>query len=131
VITPSSESEICTRGIRVAARATFVPEQSQSGEWVFAYRIRIANEGSETVQLQSRHWIIIDGHGRVEEVRGRGVVGEQPVLEPGSFFEYTSQCRLTTPVGSMNGRYQMTTQGGERFEAEIARFSLQAPNAIH
>ncbi len=129
----SSESEICTRGIRVPVRARFVQERSRpdQGEWYFAYRIRIANEGSETVQLRSRHWIITDGHGRTEEVRGRGVVNEEPVLEPGSFFEYTSFCPLPTPVGSMRGTYQMVTSNGEQFEAEIARFSLSVPGAIH
>jgi ApaG protein len=131
--TSSSESEVCTRGIRVAVRARFVPERSrpERGEWHFAYRIRIANEGSETVQLMSRHWIITDGHGRTEEVRGRGVVNEEPVLEPGSFFEYTSYCPLPTPVGTMKGTYQMVTAEGDRFDAQIARFSLSVPGSIH
>jgi ApaG protein len=131
--TQFSESEACTRGIRVSVRACFMPERSspERGEWFFAYRIRISNEGNETVQLESRHWLITDGHGQTEEVRGRGVVGEEPILDPGSFFEYTSQCPLPTPVGSMIGRYQMVTSRGERFDAEIARFRLSVPGTVH
>ena len=128
-----SHSEACTRGVRVLVRACFVPERSRPdrNEWCFAYRIRIQNEGEEAVQLESRHWIITDGNGRSEEVRGRGVVGEEPVLEPGSFFEYTSYCPLPSPVGFMSGRYQMVTRGGDRFDAQIARFRLFVPSAVN
>ena len=110
-----------------------MPEGSRPevGLWVFAYEIQIRNEGVETVQLRSRHWYIHDATGRCEEVRGRGVVGEQPVLEPDSEFTYTSQCQLTTPYGSMRGSYLMVTAGGERFEAEIPSFDLIQPGALH
>jgi ApaG protein len=100
-------------------------------QYFFAYRIRIANTGEETVQLVSRHWVITDGEGRVEHVRGPGVVGEQPVLEPGESFEYTSFCPLPTPIGSMHGTYQMVTAGGAAFDAEISPFSLAVPTALN
>ena len=127
------ESEALTRGIRVQVRSFFVPERSAPDEqrWFFAYQITISNEGDETAQLVSRHWIITDGDGDVEEVQGAGVVGEQPVLGPGESFEYSSACPLTTPVGSMHGSYQMVTEGGERFDAEIAPFSLGEATAFH
>ena len=99
--------------------------------YFFAYRIRISNVGEETVQLVSRHWIITDGDGRMEEVQGPGVVGEQPVLEPGESFEYSSCCPLPTPIGSMQGTYQMVTSGGSQFDAEIAPFSLAVPTALN
>jgi len=98
---------------------------------MFAYTIRITNEGDARVQLVSRHWIIADANGREEEVRGPGVVGEQPVLPPGKFFEYTSGCPLPTPFGSMRGTYQMITSEGESFDAEIAPFALAEPHAVH
>jgi len=94
------------------------------------YTVQISNESSETVQLLSRHWIITDATGEVQEVRGPGVVGEQPVLAPGESFEYTSGCPLTTPFGSMNGTYQMVTSRGERFDATIAPFTLSEPHAL-
>ena len=128
-----STSESVTRGVRVQVTARFVPERStpEQGEWFFAYTIRIANEGDERVQLVSRHWIITDAHGEIEEVEGPGVVGHQPVLEPGQAFEYTSACPLKTAFGSMHGTYQMVAKGGESFDAEIAPFSLCEPYAIN
>jgi len=129
----SSASEAVTQGIRVRVQARHAPEysQPQRNQWFFLYTIQIANEGGEPVQLLSRHWIIRDATGRVEEVRGPGVVGETPVLGPGESFEYTSGCPLQTPFGSMEGSYEMTTAAGERFSARIARFALCEPGAIH
>jgi len=128
-----NDSEAVTRGIRIAVRSRYVPERSRPmmNEFFFAYTIRISNEGRERVQLMSRAWLIEDAEGHVEEVRGPGVVGEQPVLAPGEAFEYTSACPLGTPFGSMRGSYQMVTEGGERFDAEIARFHLAEPYSIH
>ncbi|MCA9637291.1 MAG: Co2+/Mg2+ efflux protein ApaG [Myxococcales bacterium] len=125
-------SEATTRGIRVRVRSRYSPDHSQPPErWLFVYTIEIANEGEDTVQLISRHWVITDAHGEVEEVRGPGVVGVQPVLPPGESFEYTSFCPLTTPFGSMQGTYQMLTEEGETFEAEIATFRLSTPYAVN
>jgi ApaG protein len=128
-----SISEAVTEGLRVSVEARYSAEHSRpsANQWFFLYTIRIANEGAETCQLVSRHWIIRDATGRIEEVRGQGVVGEQPVLEPGDSFEYTSGCPLPTPFGSMEGTYQMVTAGGGHFDAEIARFELREPGAIH
>jgi ApaG protein len=128
-----SRSEALTDGLRVEVEARFAPEHSNSAgsQWFFLYTIRISNEGEETCRLVSRHWIIRNATGRVEEVRGPGVVGEQPVLSPGESFEYTSGCPLDTPFGSMEGTYQMETESGAEFEAEIARFELREPRAIH
>lgn len=95
------------------------------------YKVRITNIGTEGVQLVSRHWIITDANGHVEEVRGPGVVGYQPTLEPGESFEYTSGCPLKTPFGSMHGTYQMVTRGGDHFDAEIAPFALSEPHSIN
>src|SRR5437867_184431 len=102
-------SSVVTRGIRVSVESQYVAEQSAptAGHFVFAYHVTIANEGDHTVQLETRHWIITDGEGKVQEVRGEGVVGKQPVLRPGQAFEYTSGCVLPTPCGSMRGTYQM------------------------
>lgn len=126
-------SETVTRGIRVKVRARFDPSRSRpgQGQWFFLYTITIANEGQETAQLLSRHWLISDGNGRLEEVRGPGVVGETPTLAPGESFEYTSGCPLPTEVGSMQGTYQMVTVGGERFEVAIAEFTLSPPYTVH
>jgi ApaG protein len=126
-------SAATTRGVRVEVRSAYVPERSfpADSQYFFAYRIRITNTGEETVQLLSRHWVVTDGDGRVEHVRGPGVVGEQPVLEPGEAFEYTSFCPLPTPIGSMHGTYQMVTAGGSTFDAEIAPFSLAVPTALN
>jgi len=124
-------SEAVTEGIRVEVRARYAPEHAEPSRWFFLYTIRVSNEGSETVQLLSRHWVIRDATGKIEEVRGPGVVGEQPVIEPGASYEYTSGCPLETPFGCMEGRYQMVTESGEPFEVVIARFDLREPGAIH
>jgi ApaG protein len=128
-----STSEAVTSGVRVAVRARFIPERSNpgDGEWFFAYTITIANESDRTVQLLSRHWIITDGDGKVEEIRGPGVVGQQPILNPGQSFEYSSACPLQTPFGVMQGTYQMVTPSGDHFDIAIAPFSLHEPYAIN
>jgi len=127
-----STSEALTHGIRVRVEASFVPERSRpaDGHWFFAYTITIANEGDEPAQLLSRHWVITDAEGRVEEVRGPGVVGQQPRLAPGQSFEYTSFCPLRTPFGTMHGTYQMIAARGP-FEVEIAPFSLALPFSMN
>lgn len=126
-------SEAVTRGVRVRVEAEYSPERSDPGknQWFFLYTITIANEGAETVQLLTRHWIITDGTGHVEEVRGPGVVGKQPILKGGESFEYTSGCPLTTPFGVMEGTYQMIAESGERFDAKIAPFTLSEPYTVH
>jgi ApaG protein len=128
-----STSEAVTRGVRVQVAARYSPERSDPAHdlWFFLYTIRVRNEGGETVQLVNRHWIITDATGHVEEVRGPGVVGEQPVLAPGESFEYTSGCPLRTPFGTMRGTYDMRTASGARFDAEVAEFTLREPGAIH
>jgi ApaG protein len=115
----------------VAAR--FLPERSSPREqqFFFEYNISISNVGQETSRLVSRHWIITDADGEVREVEGEGVVGYQPVLEPGASFEYTSYCDLKTAVGTMHGTYTMVTPGGDSFEARIAPFTLAVPNALN
>jgi len=124
-----TSSEATTRNIRVRVQAEYDPGRSrpQQSLWFFLYTVKITNEGHDPVQLISRHWVITDGMGKVEEVRGPGVVGNQPVLAPGQNFEYTSGCPLTTPFGSMHGTYQMITQGDEQFDIEIAPFTLTEP----
>ena len=126
-------SEATTRGIRVEVTTAYMPERSapDEGRFLFAYFVRISNEGSERAQLVSRHWIITDADGDEEQVVGPGVVGEQPVLDPGDSFEYSSFCPLPTPVGSMRGTYQMVTAGGETFDAAIAPFTLAVPHAVN
>ncbi len=126
-------SEAVTRGIRVEVQARYAAEHSRplAQTWLFLYTVRITNEGDEQVQLISRHWKITDADDRTEEVRGPGVVGEQPVLRPGESFEYTSSCPLPTPYGTMEGTYQMVTSGGERFDARIAPFFLSEPYAVN
>ena len=126
-------SDTTTRGIRVQVTSSYLPERSspRDCQYLFAYHIRISNVGSETAQLVSREWVITTADGEVERVKGPGVVGEQPVLTPGSSFEYTSYCPLKTAVGSMQGSYQMMTADGEKFEAQIAPFTLAAPHALH
>lgn len=126
-------SEEVTRGIRIKVHSRYVSEQSspEQGAWLFAYHVRIENEGAETVQLMSRHWIITDADGRIQEVRGPGVVGAQPILRPGEAFEYTSACPLRTSFGTMHGSYQLVTPEGDAFDAKIAAFSLNLPHAIH
>jgi ApaG protein len=119
-----------TRGIRVTVVPRFVEEESSpdDGKFFFAYSVEITNDGEERVQLRDRYWRIVDGRGQVQEVRGPGVVGKQPVLEPGETFSYTSGCPLTTPGGTMVGRYTMVTAEGETFQAEIPAFSLDSPH---
>jgi len=126
-------SEALTRGIRVAVESRYHPERSHPGDnrWFFSYAIRISNEGHETVQLLARHWVITDSDGKVEEVRGPGVVGRQPTLAPGESFEYRSFCPLGTAFGTMHGTYHMVTGSGEPFEAEIAPFALGEPYSIN
>ena len=126
-------SEATTRGVRIRVATRLDEERSApaQNQWFYLYTVTISNEGSETVQLLSCHWIITDGEGRVEEVRGPGVVGYQPVLGPSESFEYTSGCPLPTPFGSMQGSYEMLRAGGERFRAAIARFELRQPGALH
>lgn len=119
-----------TRGITVTVKPTFLEDQSQPSEryFVWAYHVRIENKGSYTVQLRTRHWRITDGAGRLQEVKGDGVVGEQPTLSPGQAFEYTSGCPLGTPSGIMVGSYQMLTASGEAFDVAIPAFSLDSPH---
>ena len=126
-------SDAQTRGIHVMVRSAYVPERSSppNDQYFFSYRIRIANEGDVTAQLVSREWIITDAHGHVEIVQGDGVVGEQPVLDPGDSFEYQSFCPLATPTGSMQGKYLMVTAEGQQFEARIAPFALAALHAVN
>ena len=118
-----------TREIRVEVEPIYLDEQSEpdNGQFVWAYRVQIGNEGAEAVQLITRYWHITDGIGRVQEVRGAGVVGEQPVLKPGDTYEYTSGTPLPTPSGIMKGTYQMKTPAGEQFDIEIPAFSLDCP----
>lgn len=117
-----------TRGISVTVTPRYMPEESSpdDGRYFFAYTVEIINTGLERVQLRTRHWRITDEHGHVQEVRGAGVVGEEPVLGPGESFSYTSGCPLTTPSGTMQGTYLMETAGGETFDAEIPAFSLDS-----
>lgn len=121
-----------TEGLEVAARAEYIPDQSDPTKnyYFFAYHIVIRNRGQESVQLISRHWTITDGKGQIEEVRGEGVVGEQPILDPGGHFEYTSACPLKTPIGSMIGEYILKKPSGETFMAQIPEFHLIQPESI-
>jgi ApaG protein len=130
---PPPISDAVTHEIRVEVMARHTPENSRprEGEWVFQYTVRITNQSDATVQLLSRHWIITDATGQVEEVRGPGVVGEQPVLAPGESFKYSSWCPLRTPTGTMQGAYRMTREGGEQFDIEIATFALRAKYTVH
>jgi ApaG protein len=126
-------SNAVTDGIRVSVNAVYVVEQSapRSHRYVFAYTVNISNEGSQPAQLRTRHWIITDGDGKVEEVKGPGVVGQQPSLGPGEQFEYTSGCVLQTPRGEMRGTYQMHRPDGSRFDAAIAPFVLALPHSLN
>ena len=119
-----------TRGISVTVSSRFMPEESSpdEGRYFFAYSVEIINKGLERVQLRARHWRIVDGHGQTQEVRGSGVIGQQPVLGPGESFSYTSGCPLSTPDGTMQGSYEMVTASGETFEAEIPAFPLDSPH---
>jgi ApaG protein len=122
--------EALTSGVRVRVTPQFVEEQSapEDRHYFWAYTVDIINERKDTVQLRSRYWRITDGRGKVEEVRGPGVVGQTPVLTPGDAFRYTSGCPLATPSGIMAGSYQMTTEAGELFSVEIPPFSLDSPH---
>jgi ApaG protein len=119
-----------TRRIEVTVTPRFIPERSSpsDNEYFWAYTIEIVNRGRETVQLKTRHWRITDALGRVQEVRGAGVVGEQPVIEPGQSFEYTSHVPLPTPSGFMVGTYGMVTESGEPFDIDVPAFSLDSPS---
>lgn len=123
--------EATTRGIVVRVVTNYLPSQSDPIEsrYVWAYMIEIENHSDETVQLVSRKWLITDGLNRTEEVAGPGVVGEQPRLKPRDAFRYTSGCPLSTPSGEMRGSYQMVTDGGDMFEAQVPAFSLHLPGA--
>jgi ApaG protein len=126
-------SEAVTEGIRVSVTTRYLPEHSSDSErrHVFAYTIRIVNESERTVQLRRRHWYILHGTGKREEVEGPGVVGEEPRLEPGTGFEYTSGCVLAAPHGTMEGTYQMEREDGASFQVRIPAFSLSAPHALN
>lgn len=124
-------STAVTQNIRVTVKSRFLPDQSSAGRWAFAYTVRIENLGTVTATLRSRHWIITDGNGKREEVKGDGVVGNQPTLRPGEKFEYTSGAVLQTPHGSMHGTYRMVTEDGRQFDAEIAAFPLTQPGALN
>jgi len=119
-----------TRGIEVSVEPTYLEARSspENSQFFWAYRVIIENQGSETVHLLSRHWMITNARGELNEVKGPGVVGEQPVLKPGERFEYTSGAPLNTPWGMMGGAYQMESESGERFDIEIPTFSLDRPN---
>jgi ApaG protein len=126
-------SEATTRGVQVSVTSEYSPERSrpEEGHWFFLYTITIANHSAVTVQLVSRHWVITDGNGHIEEVRGPGVVGEQPVLGPGQSFTYTSGCPLRTPFGTMEGTYQMVTADAQAFDVRVAPFTLSEPYTVH
>ncbi len=130
---PGGEAEALTNGVRVHVESRYYSERSNPlrGQYFFLYTIRITNESDQTVQLQSRHWIITDAEGRSEQVEGPGVVGKQPILEPGGSFEYTSGCHLGSPFGAMRGTYQMVTREGDTFRAEIPSFELSQPPGVH
>lgn len=119
--------------IKVSTVVRYLPEQSdpEQEQYAFAYTITIENTGTVAAQLRSRHWIITDAHQQVQEVRGAGVVGEQPVLAPGQSFQYTSACGLETPVGTMQGSYQMEAADGTNFDAPIPEFLLAMPRVLH
>lgn len=126
-------SESTTRGVSVSVLSEYAADRSRPGQnqWFFLYTITITNNTEETIQLLSRHWIITDGSGHVEEVKGPGVVGQQPVLAPGEAFTYTSGCPLGTPFGKMEGTYQMVSRSGDFFDVTIAPFTLSEPYTVH
>ena len=119
--------------VQVVVTTQYLPDQSDAAanRFVFAYTINITNVGTVPAQLISRHWLITNADGEVQEVRGLGVVGHQPLLQPGEHFEYTSGCALATPVGTMKGSYQMTAEDGTQFEAPITEFVLSMPRVLH
>ena len=122
-----------TRGIRIEVESIYIEERSspENNQFFFAYRVRIVNESKVTAQLMSRHWTITDSDGRTQEVRGPGVVGKQPILEPGEAFEYSSFCPLETSFGTMHGSYEMVAADGRRFAVEIPPFALGQPHSIN
>ena len=126
-------SDALTNNVRVEVLSRYSPENSQplQDTWVFQYTVRITNQGVETVQLISRHWIITDAFEHTEEVQGPGVVVEQPILAPGESFKYSSWCPLKTPMGMMHGTYQMAGAGGSHFDIQIAPFALKAPYTVN
>jgi ApaG protein len=129
----ATSSEAITNSVRVEAESQYAPERSQpfQNQWFFHYTVRITNEGDDTVQLLSRHWVVTDACGRIEEFKGSGVVGEQPVLAPGETFQYTSGWGLKTATGLMRGTYQMVSEEGSHFDVEIAPFALHEPYTVH
>jgi ApaG protein len=129
----ASTSEAVTNNVRVEVESQYAPEHSQpfQNHWFFYYTVRITNEGDEPVQLLSRHWLITDASGHTDEVKGPGVVGEQPVLASGETFQYTSGCPLKTSGGIMRGTYQMVDAAGGHFDIEIAPFALHEPYTVH
>ncbi len=126
-------SDTTTAGIRVQVEANWWEERSQveAEQWAFTYTVTITNVGTEDAMLHSRHWVITDASGHVEEVRGDGVIGKQPVIKPGETFEYTSWAMLRTPFGTMRGEYFMERNDGRRFEVKIGEFVLTQPNALN
>ena len=118
-----------TRGVTVRVAVSYLPEQSEPerGRWFWAYHIRIENDGDEPVRLLTRHWVITDGRGARHTVEGEGVVGEQPLIEPGSSYDYVSGCPLATPTGTMQGSYNVAAAGTDTFDVAIPRFALTAP----
>ena len=125
-------STTTTEGVKITVKPAYWPERSspEAGHFAFMYTVEIANTGTVPVQLTRRHWVITDANGRVEEVRGEGVVGKQPKLQPGESFEYTSWAMLRTPFGTMRGSYSMERSSGS-FEAQISEFALTQPHALH
>ena len=126
-------SETKKYDVKVTAQSFFLPDQSdeENDQYVFAYTIRIENTGQVPAQVISRHWIITDADNQVQEVRGMGVVGEQPILKPGQHFEYTSGSSINTIVGTMRGTYQMVAEDGTKFDAVVPEFSLSVPRVLH
>lgn len=133
ITSPDPEQPRDDYAVRVSAVPQFIPEQSDSdaGRYIFAYTITIENVGRVAAKLVSRHWIITDARNEVQEVRGIGVIGQQPLLRPGERFEYTSGCSLPTPVGTMRGTYRMEADDGTAFDADIPEFTLAAPRVLH
>ena len=126
-------SEAITRGVQVQVESQYLESRSDPSQnrWVHIYHVTVTNQGSETVQLVSRHWVITNAKGEEEHVQGPGVVGQQPVLRPGQVFRYTSGCPLDTSLGTMHGTYQMVTEDGEQFDAAIAPFTLAEPYTLN
>ena len=126
-------SNVVTQGVRINVDPQYLEHQSDPmhNHWMHIYHVTITNEGPRTVQLLSRHWVITNSNGEEEHVRGPGVVGQQPVLRPGESFRYTSGCPMDTAVGTMHGSYQMIAESGEKFDAEIAPFTLAEPYALN